>query len=134
MTHIHHIVAADALERRRRTPEALAALRWWRTAEPQSLDAAASAMLQAAMIASVPNHPPAATGAAVTAPVDAARVIRAALLTAAWPAPPAWAVDLAGSALLICAADGNATARLVLDHFRRRFVAPKAASSNRGEA
>ena len=58
MTHIHHIVAADALERRRAAPEALRPLRWWRTAEPQSLDAAASAMLQAAMIASVPNHPP----------------------------------------------------------------------------
>jgi hypothetical protein len=134
MMHIHHVVAADALERSRRTPEAPAALRWWRTTEPQSLDAAASAMLQAAMIASLPNHPPAATGAAVKAPVDAARVIRAALLTAAWHNPPAWALDLAGSALLICAADGNATARLVLDHFRRRFAAPKATSSNRGEA
>ena len=134
MMHIHHIVAADALERSRRTPEALAPLRWWRTAEPQSLDAAASARLYAAMIASVPSRMPPATGPVVTTPVDAARVIRAALLTAAWPAPPAWAVDLAGSALLICAADGNATARLVLDHFRRRFVVPKASSSNRGEA
>ena len=134
MMHIHHIVAADALERSRRTPEALGPLRWWRTAEPQSLDATTSARLYAAMIASVPSHSPGATGAAVTAPVDAARVIRAALLTAAWHSPPAWAVDLAGSALLICAADGNATARLVLDHFRRRFVAPKATSSNRGEA
>ena len=128
MTHIHHTVAADALERRLPAPDALSPLHWWRTAEPQSLDAAASAELQAAVIASVPNQSSATTGLAGTAPVNAARVIRAALLTAAWPAPPAWAVDLAGSALLLCAGDGNATALTVLMHFRRRFVVPHTSS------
>ena len=128
MTHIQQSTTADALKRRLPASEALPPLHWWRTMEPQSLNAAASAKLQAAMISSVPNHRPGAIGPAVMAPVNAARVIRAALLTAAWQNPPAWAVELAGSALLICAADGNAAALAVLDHFRRRFAASKAAS------
>lgn len=65
---------------------------------------------------------------------DAVVAIRLAFLTMAQPAPSAWAIDLAASALLLCAAEGNPAARLVLEHFRRRFAASNASYQRAGDS
>lgn len=95
-----------------------APLQWWRQTEPKTHDATVNAALRAILggvaMLGEPSWHAAARG-------DAAKAVRIALLVAAGRPSPL-AVDLAGSALLLCASEGNAAALVALHHLRRRFV------------
>ena len=93
-------------------------LQWWRQTEPKMHDATANAALRAILsdvaMLGEPGWHAAARG-------DAAKAVRIALRTVCGrPAP--LAVDLAGTALLLCASEGNPAALVALHHLRRRFV------------
>ena len=111
--------------------EVIPSLRWWRTRHPAQIAHGGLAELRAALSTTMwpgrSDWPAAARGHATTA-------IRLGLMILADAAPPAWTIDLAGSALLLCHADRNPIAGLVLDRFRRRFAAPETAASKGREA
>lgn len=104
-------------------------LQWWRQTEPKMHDATANAALRAILsdvaMLGEPGWHAAARG-------DAAKAVRIALRTACRrPAP--LAVDLAGTALLLCA-EGNAAALVALHHLRRRFASFGAANNAKSGA
>jgi hypothetical protein len=105
-------------------------LQWWRQTEPKMHDATANAALRAILsdvaMLGEPGWHAAARG-------DAAKAVRIALRTACGrPAP--LAVDLAGTALLLCASEGNAAALVALHHLRRRFASFGAANNAKSGA
>jgi translation elongation factor EF-Ts len=64
---------------------------------------------------------------------DAAVAVRIALRVAAGRPSPL-TIDLVGSALLLCAAEGNAAAQVTLQYLRRRFVLQAAVKQDRTAA
>ena len=109
------------------TPPALGAippLRWWRNSDFDQASGEAVDELRAVLSLTVwpgrPDWRAAARG-------DVPMAIHHGIVVLAKDSPSAWTVDLAASALVLCAAD-NAAARLVLKHIRRRFAAPNNSS------
>ena len=115
------VTAATGRARKSRIPP----LQWWR-GEREQLDCRAIARLRAVLdtvhLLAFPRWP-----AAVAGNGTAAACIG--IYVAGDRQSPAWLVDLVGSVLLICAAEGSDGAGVVLRHLRRRHGAkpqPKA--------
>ena len=120
-----------AMRRRRRARFAAAPahhpipqLRWWRNSDLDQASSEAVDELRAALSLTMwpgrSDWPAAARG-------DVPTAIHHGIVVLAKDSPSAWTVDLAASALLVCAVD-NPAAGLVLRHIRRRFAAPNNSS------
>ena len=115
---------------RLRQRQVIPSLRWWR--RRNFVQAARNGVAELRGALSLTMWP-GRSDWRVAARGDAATAIRLGLAVLAAASPSAWTIDLAGSALLLCVAEGNPVAGLVLSRLRRRFVAPKP-SSRHGEA
>ena len=105
--------AAPGRNRKSRIPP----LQWWRGEHEPRLDRRAIARLRAALdkvyLLAFPRWPAAVRGNGVAA-------AGIGIYVAGDRQSPVWLVDLVGSVLLLCAAEGSGDAGVVLRHMRRR--------------
>lgn len=106
-------------------------LQLWRAAGPMPkhiiADVQLRGMLHAIAILREPGWPSAAAG-------DVIEAVGIALRASHTDVAAPLIVDLAGTALFLCAADGSAAALAALHHLRRRFALSITANNNRSGA
>lgn len=102
--------------------EQKSSLQWWREGQPYRLGDSQVASLRAVLsriaFLDSPDWRLAVAG-------DAALAVRIALHLASSHRRRPWAIDYAASALLLCAAGGDAAAAVTLAYLRRRFAIPR---------
>lgn len=102
-------------------PDGVPPLEWWRGGQSPQLDSAAVDELRAVLsklhLFAYPTWPDAVTG-------DAAAAVRIGIMVGSSIESRTPIIDCAGSALLLCAAEGSVASAEVLQHFRKTYVVP----------